>query len=65
MTFDEVKAKVDKDEVKDGVKGSKEEVNEVVQANDHVEMHLDRDPNDPRNRPETNPLPSLNDEGQS
>jgi hypothetical protein len=27
--------------------------------------HLDRDPNDPRNREDTPKLPSLNDEGQS
>lgn len=32
---------------------------------DHVQYHLDKDPNDPRNREPAAKLPSLNDEGQS
>lgn len=40
-------------------KASQELVQDSVTS--HVVMHLDRDPNDPRNRPETRPLPSLDD----
>lgn len=31
---------------------------------DHVQYHLDVDPNDPRNQPATPKLPSLDDEDQ-
>lgn len=36
----------------------------VLEDTDHVQYHLDVDPNDPRNRPATQKLPSLNDEDQ-
>jgi hypothetical protein len=43
----------------------REDVQEAVEMlrepKSHVTRHLDRDPNDPRNRPETKALPSLND----
>lgn len=37
----------------------------TFQDTDHVQYHLDVDPNDPRNRVPTPKLPSLDDEGQS
>lgn len=36
----------------------------VLEDTDHVQYHLDVDPNDPRNRPATPVLPSLDDEDQ-
>lgn len=44
----------------------KEEVAEEVMVDTpHVVQHLDIDPNDPRNRPVAQALPSLNDEDQN
>jgi hypothetical protein len=37
------------------------EIEEVQRPKLHVTLHLDRDPNDPRNQPETKSLPSLDD----
>lgn len=34
-------------------------------SEEHVQYHLDRDPNDPRTKEPTPKLPSLNDPGQS
>lgn len=44
---------------------SKKEDKVVVVEEVEVTLHLDRDPNDPRNQEPTPVLPSLNDEGQS
>lgn len=41
------------------------EVAEAPEPEEHVTVHLDRDPNDPRNAVPTPKLPSLNDPGQS
>ena len=35
-----------------------------LEDTDHVQYHLDKDPNDPRNRPVAGKLPSLDDENQ-
>lgn len=42
-------------------KEEKDEVVRVTVPQTNVTVHLDRDPNDPRNRPETKALPSLDD----
>lgn len=43
-------------------KKKKVEVSDVVEdSSTHVTQHLDRDPNDPRNRAEAEALPSLDD----